>query len=533
MRTYVIYARKSSESEDRQILSIDSQTKELKLLALRRGLEVSETLTEAHSAKAPGRPVFGDLMRRINRGQVAGVLCWKMDRLARNHLDHGQVLQALADHKLQEVITTDRAYTADGNDRFLGNFELGMATKYIDDLRQNVARGNRARFQRGWPNYRPPAGYLEDHVTKTIVKDPDRFDLIRRAWDLALAGSMRPNQVLKVLNDQWGFRSRKTKAQGGRPMSPTGFYDLLSNPFYMGIIRLRSGETYQGKHEPMLTPEEFARVQELLGRTRRPRPSRHRFTYAGILTCAICGRTMVGEEHVKPSGKRYVYYRCHRRGSDGHCAEPTMPETVFEAQLREDLQRMALPKESTEWIRDCLGKSLEGEVGQLSTARESKQKALTAAETEGETLLSLRLRGQVDDPTFERRRGEIMERQATLRIELNRPFLTKEELLKRIDSALAFSQRAPIVFKDGTPVQRRQIVETVCSNPRVKARKALYTAKKPFSLFASTAASSQWWATADQVRTWVLNSEGFWLPDLDAPQPDIVPPLAAASGKGG
>src|SRR6266568_1310367 len=130
MPTHVIYARKSTDSEDKQVLSIDSQISELKAHALRRGVEISEVLIEARSAKAPGRPIFGDLMRRIRRGQIEGVLCWKMDRLARNHLDHGAVLQALADGKLKEVITSDRAYTADGNDRFLGNFEFGIATKF-------------------------------------------------------------------------------------------------------------------------------------------------------------------------------------------------------------------------------------------------------------------------------------------------------------------------------------------------------------------------------------------------------------------
>src|SRR4029077_19088773 len=133
--------------------------------------------------------IFDALMRRVRKRAIAGILCWKMDRLARNHFDTCQVLQALADGALPVVITPERTYTTDGNDRFLGNFELGMATKYIDDLRANVKRGNRARFQRGWPNHRPPAGYLEDRETKTIIKDPVRFPLIRRAWDLILAGS--------------------------------------------------------------------------------------------------------------------------------------------------------------------------------------------------------------------------------------------------------------------------------------------------------------------------------------------------------
>ena len=114
MSITVIYARKSSESEDRQALSIESQVRELTLIAARQGISVSEVLTEAHSAKAPGRPVFGELMRRVQKGEIRGVVCWKMDRLARNHLDHGAVLQSLAEGRLDRIVTSDRTYTGDG-----------------------------------------------------------------------------------------------------------------------------------------------------------------------------------------------------------------------------------------------------------------------------------------------------------------------------------------------------------------------------------------------------------------------------------
>src|SRR5438552_4157392 len=107
MDKYVIYARKSTESEDRQVLSIDSQVRELRQLASKHGVSVSDVLTESRSAKAPGRPVFTELMRRIRRGEIDGVLCWKMDRLARNPYDSGMILQAQADGKLKRIITSD------------------------------------------------------------------------------------------------------------------------------------------------------------------------------------------------------------------------------------------------------------------------------------------------------------------------------------------------------------------------------------------------------------------------------------------
>lgn len=512
--SYVIYARKSSESEDRQVLSIESQIHELKSLALRHNVGVADVLTEARSAKAPGRPVFNDLIRRVRRGNVQGILCWKMDRLARNPYDAGLVLQAQLDGKLQRIITSDGVKTTDGNDRLLGTFEFALATKFIDDLRANVKRGNRTRLLNGWPTTRPPVGYLEQRQGETvvIVKDSERFDMIRRLWDLILTGTMRPSQALKILNDEWGYRSRKTKKQGGTPMSMSGLYGLLGNPFYKGINRRRNGESYVGKHDPMVTPEEFARVQEILGRKARARPVDHDFTFSGLLHCATCGRALVGEQHIKPSGKRYVYYRCHRRRPGERCSEPTLPEQILRDQLAADLQRMTISKEAADWVRDNLARSLESEMGQLQATRESVNKAIEQATKEEDTLITLRVRESINDEAFERRRAAIQDQKAHLQLKLGRPMASAADLLARLDRALDFSRAAAETFANGTSVQQRQILESVGSNYRVADRKAVYITNKPFSFFEKATASSLWWALAEDVRTWLLDCEGLALP---------------------
>jgi len=514
MPPYVIYARKSTESEDKQVLSIESQLQELKSLALRRGLTVAEILTESKSAKAPGRVVFGGLMKRVHRGEIAGVLCWKMDRLARNHFDTGQVLQALADGKLPMVITPERTYTADGNDRFLGNFELGIATKYIDDLRANVKRGNRERLRRGWPNFRPGQGYREDRERKTVVRDDQRFPLVRRMWDLLISEQMRPQEILEEANVNWGFRTAQTARRGGKPLSGAGLYRMFSDPFYMGLIRVK-GELHRGSHEPMVTPQEFQRAQEILGRSGRPRPVRHEFAYAGILRCGRCGGLLIGEEHVKRSGKLYRYYRCHGRRKSEPCSEPSLPEEAFDQQLFSDLQRMTLTPRSLRWIRRRLEATVGADLHQRGVARSSVEKALEQAVRESDTLLTLRLRGQVDEATFENRRREINDRQTKLRVRLEQPGAKLEEVIACLDRALAFPHIAQEIVRQHDLVGRRQIVQAIGSNWTVQDRKALYIAKKPFSYFTESTASSLGWTIAEDVRTWLLSGEDLWIPDLN------------------
>ena len=514
MSVHVIYARKSTESEDKQVLSIDSQIQELKLVALKRGLTVSEVLTESKSAKAPGRAIFGGLMRRVHRGEIAGVLCWKMDRLARNHFDTGQVLQALADGKLPMVITSDRTYTADGNDRFLGNFELGMATKYIDDLRQNVKRGNRARFQRGWPNFRPPHGYIEDPKTKTVIRDPERWELVRRMWDELITGRMRATEILKAAKNDWGFRTRKTARTGGRPLSSSQLYRMFANPFYMGVIRLTSGETYTGAHERMLSAVEFDRAQRILKRPGKARPAKHAFTYAGMLRCGRCSTILTPEVHIKPSGNRYVYYRCHGPSRFDPCTERALPEAALEAKILAELQNLAVDQEAAEWIEDNVKPELAASANQIRTARESIEKSLQAAAAEGEALLGLRLRGQIDDATYDRKRLEIIDRQTVLRLKLEQPQTTGDELITRLQQVLQFSLTAPFIYAKAGRVLRRQIVEATTSNWTVKDREPLCVAKNPFSILAGADSRPKWWTTCVRLRTWLFETTDFYLPDL-------------------
>lgn len=534
MSTYVIYARKSTESEDRQVLSIDSQIQELQELAMRRGTRVAEVLSESHSAKAPGRPVFGALMRRISKGEIQGIICWKMDRLARNHLDTGVILQALADGRLREVITSDRTYTRDGNDRFMGTFELGMATKFIDDLRANVRRGNRARLARGWVTHTPALGYLIEPATKTVIKDPDRFDLVRRMWELLLTGSYRPMQILKTANEKWGLRTRRFKRIGGNPVPRTMLYKMFGDPFYMGIIRLRSGETFPGAHPPMVTREEFARAQELLGRPGRERPQRHAFAYTGLIHCGNCNAMVTAEEHVKPSGRRFVYYRCSRNKKGIVCREPPIPEPLLEQQITTRLRLLTMPESILGWICRRVETTFNADQERRREALATLQGSLQAIARETENLLSLRLKDLVDDDTFRARKQHLEERRQQSQAQLQASGRSQEEVTNLVIDTFRFGTKASGTFLKGTTVQKRMIMEATGLNYELRGRKLLYELKNPFRLIAEAGSHSNWCTCADAVRTWLQDTtEYFALPSLDGEKNDDIMPYGLYSSKVG
>ena len=268
---YFIYCRKSSEDSGRQVLSIDSQLGVMKEIAIRDDLEIVHTFTESKSAKAPGRDEFNEMMTRIEKGEASGILCWKLDRLARNPVDEGKIKWLLQNGVIKIIKTPERAYLP-GDNVLITSVEFGMANQYLRDLSTNVKRGLKTKLEQGWYPSFAPLGYLNTKVNirgeNRIVKDPDRYDLVRKIWDLMLTGKYSALEVLNIANNELGLRTRRKGAVSGYVMCKSNIYALLTNPFYYGWFEYpqKSGLWFKGKHEPMISKEEFDQVQILLGK---------------------------------------------------------------------------------------------------------------------------------------------------------------------------------------------------------------------------------------------------------------------------
>jgi hypothetical protein len=322
-------------------------------------------------------------------------------------------------------------------------------------------------------------------------------------------------QIARAAEHEWALRTRKTAVRGGKPLSFQYVFRLFANPYYMGLIRLRNGEAYKGAHPPMVTPAEFEQAQDLLGRPGRTRPSRHLFAYAGLLPCGLCGRMMVPEEHVKRSGRRFVYYRCRGRINGRSCPNPSLPEASLEKQLEDDLRRLSLPREAIQWVIDNLRPELDATISQQTAQRSALEKALADARRESD----LKLRNQVDDETFERRRLGLLDRQAKVALQLEQPGPSPDQLLARLEQTLEFSAFVSEAFASGDAVRRRQIFQAVCANSRVRDRKALCKANEPFSFFEGSGLTRSWWTIVEDVRTWLLKSSDGFIPSLQTGTP--------------
>src|SRR5207244_597283 len=229
---YFLYARKSTESEDRQVASIDSQIDNMKKDAEREQLRIVDVLSEARSAKIPSRTVFNQMITRIHRGEAQGIICWKLDRLARNPVDAGQISWMLQQGLIQHIRTHERDYYPSDNVLMM-SVEFGMANQYVRDLSVSVKRGIRDKAKRGWYPVQPPLGYLNDmrpaKGMRTIVTDLERFALVRKVLDFMLTGAYTVPKLFGIANEL-GLRTRHEKR-----LSLSNMYEMLRNPFYYGV----------------------------------------------------------------------------------------------------------------------------------------------------------------------------------------------------------------------------------------------------------------------------------------------------------
>jgi len=263
---YFLYARKSSEDKNRQVVSIESQITVLQKLAKREGFKIVAVFEEERSAKSPGRPIFTEMINRIHKGEAQGILCWKLDRLARNPIDGGTITWMLQQGIIQQIQTHERTYYPTDNVLMM-SVEFGMANQFIRDLSQNAKRGLQTKAEHGWYPTSVRLGYLNTpdrrKGERIIISDPERFKLTRKMFDLMLTGKYTPPQVAHIASEQWNLRN-----QYGRKVARSTIYRIFTDTFYYGEFEYPkgSGNWYKGKHKAMITYAEYDRIQELLGK---------------------------------------------------------------------------------------------------------------------------------------------------------------------------------------------------------------------------------------------------------------------------
>lgn len=230
---------------------------ELRELAAREGFQIVQEFIESQTAKEPGRPIFNNMVALIEKGVASGILAWHPDRLARNSVDGGRVIHLVDTLKLRDLKFPTFWFDATPQGKFMLNIAFGQSKYYVDNLSENVKRGHRQKVRRGEQTGQAPTGYLNDLATHKIVKDPERFLLVRKMFELYATG----NYSLNTLRDL--IHSAGLTSKSGKKLSLSTVHKILTNPMYYGAF-IFNGELFPGSHPPCISKKLFDAVQAVL-----------------------------------------------------------------------------------------------------------------------------------------------------------------------------------------------------------------------------------------------------------------------------
>lgn len=336
---FCLYARKSTESEEKQILSIDSQIKEMAQIAEREKLNIVEIRRESHSAKESGqRPVFEELVKDIDAGIFNAIITWAPDRLSRNAGDLGKLVDRIDQNKLVQIKTFGQTFSNSPSDKFLLMILCSQAKLENDNKSINVKRGMRTRCEMGlWPA-QPPTGYrkVNDRTAKCEVEiDPERADIIRQIFEKIAYDKWSVSRVYAWLKFELNFKTLK-----GYNLSLGNVFRIIDNTFYYGKFEYPRGGGiwYEGKHKPIITKELFDETRNSI-KSQVIRSQGKEFAFTRIMKCGLCGSGITADEKFKKiqngGVNRYVYYRC-TKAKDRNCKNTA----INEAELIESLLKM-------------------------------------------------------------------------------------------------------------------------------------------------------------------------------------------------
>ena len=465
---FIRYSRKSSEGNESQVQSIPDQNAVLERLAGDQGLTVAFKLEESRSAKKPGiRPVFAEMIKLLEMGKADGILCWHLNRLTRNPVDAGTLSWLLQQGIIKCIKTPHREYRPEDNVLIMA-VENADSNQYILDLRNNLRRAQVEKAGRGWYPRKPPGGYFTNRDTGEIEADPERFPLLRRAWELMLTGAYSVPEVHQLLQG-WGYRTRLIHRKSltprpGKMMTESNLYQLFDNRFYLGEFNFE-GEVHRGKHQPMVTREEFARVQEILHGVAPMASMRHFFAYTGLIRCGGCGCLVTAECKVKhyPRTNRtvsYTYYHCTRSKA---CTQPAVTVGYVEGVVSAKLARCKLNPEALEWAREAI-LSHEETFDSLPELLKQDEASLKTVRSKLEGLYELRLSGEITADELKTLKTKYQPEADHLERNVERMTHLTERNRQTVDNLLSYVATADALFQHGDDKVKRQIARLLADH---------------------------------------------------------------------
>jgi len=469
---YFLYARKSTEDDDKQVMSIEAQLFELREHARKEKLEILEEFQESKSAKTPGRSVFGEMMAKVEQSDGVGIIAWHPDRLARNSIDGGRIIYAVDQKKVVSLRFPTFWFEPTPQGLFMLQVAFGQSKYYSDNLVENVKRGMRQKLRRGEWLTQAPFGYVNNPRTRNIDPHPVKSKVIVRAFKEYVKGSHTYISLAQF------FADHGVVTKGGTPLGKASIKLILTNRAYLGFTK-HYDEYFPGSFAPILSPKLFEAVQKVLKSKERPRKrkARHDFPFTGLFRCVECDSMITAQWATGRLGGRYRYYRCSKKKRK--CSQRYLREEALVLQLKERLQTMSLSDEMTDVMLKRVDKwEREETLSSQSDVQNLKDK-LKASEEKLDLLVSTYLEGDIPKAIYLDKKDHIM-REALALKDKQRDFEHgRKNWVEPLREWILDTKLANFLSKSDDLHQIKTFVQKVGTNPTVRAKSAHFTAPVP------------------------------------------------------
>ncbi len=473
---YFLYARKSTESEDRQVASISAQFKVMQDVADELGLKIVDRFSEASSGFHIGRKVFNEMLARVDKGEAEGIIVWKLPRLSRNPDDAGRIMGMLQRTELKHIRTVDRNWLPEDNVMMM-YVECGVTNQFSRDLSDDTHRGLNDKADRGWsPKSTLPLGYMHSPFKKMgkeeILPDADRFEIIQKALKKVAYGELTSTQAREYANNL-GLRTRPNRRKPiSKPVSSSTFYRILLDPFYYGKFEYPkgSGNWYDGKHKQAITDEEFEMIQHYRGKKDAPRPHKHLFPYTGLIKCGECGCSIVIDPKVKvtKSGNRheYYYYRCTK--SKGGCSQRYLEMKKMEKQLGAIIKDIKISDAFHEWAIEELQKDLNRDTEDRKELNEMAQEGYDEAVEQITTLVKGYIGNKIPEDAYKATLVDLEKQKGKYKKILDATDERIKDWTNKAEHAFNFAHTAKKRFDEGGVGTKNEILRNLGTNIVIK-----------------------------------------------------------------
>ncbi|MSU60402.1 MAG: recombinase family protein [Candidatus Staskawiczbacteria bacterium] len=520
------YFRKSSVAEDKQAYSIPDQKKALEILEQKEGLNVVKRYPgESQSAHTPGRPIFADLVKDITNGTINAIAVWHANRLSRNPIDAGMIIWLMDIGKLKQVKTPTRTYENTASDKFFLYLELIISKKDSDDKSEVIIRALEGRARRGLPNGIAPIGYINNHTkekgSRDWSQDLVRHPLVKELLLMMLSEKYSVRELHIYARDEMKLTTPIRKNSGGKPIFLSYMYTLLKDPIHAGFFfQKSSGKSVRYEFtpfEPMITEDQYWKIQDLLGRKGVPRITNRKATYHYFSTCGICnGKHSTDfkfqvicsackkkfshlnrkdcpscklpiDNMVKPTFLTYIFYYClNNKQHRTNCPNSGIEEKNLEAQLISDMvDNLAISKELSAWCIDNIPKVKDEALENAMNVQRNLEQEKTTIEGRLKRLTMLRISRDYsgeENTKFDNLEKELQNGLSLIDLKLSN---TNVDWLTEATKDFNLMSEIADILKNGTPDQKRDILFAFRSNLAICDKKVTVRHKQSIEAFKS------------------------------------------------